>query len=1193
MKGRSWYHLVLCGLVVAVSLGMLPLRGTTLAQTPEAGLEVRSLYPEDLDPPEACGVGLGGSFGADEEVFLGPWHNEGGGFQLEQAPGWYDLELAYAGNCRSVAAAAMGTERIAEVIAKPGTGELFYSVWSANGDDADGSPGGWSPIASLGESADGNPALISRHARHWEVYARQGNQIKYRTWENGTLYGWQPVPGVDNAASDPAVVSVDPYHTVVFYRDADGIAWFSEWVGGGGAVKSSEVLDSTGIWRPNPVSFRTYRVYLPVAVRGSEGVRALGAEVSPAQAAGGGSVVTFASELAAASRNSNHIAVFGVSADGRLWVKEWTNVNAADWHDTHWVGLMEDVAIEKPAIASRHSNHLAVAVRDTSGEAHYIEWTPADGWKAAVPLGEGIDSPLTMAATSIDALSVFGVDGDQNIRQKAWTEAEGWGEWQTITDSGTIASQTLAAPVRRLDDVMLLGHTAALAHFYKHYTSQDRDVTAEQVMPGGMEGSPRGQVLAWVKGNTLWVTAHAAADGAHWEVEAFDMAGGLAGSLILDDHAYRSENYVSVAAGDVDLDGDDEVIVATNSYGDFVSNTQISVLELAVGDTVEISGVATAVDPALHAGDISVAMGDLDADGRQDEVVLAGPSWDGTHIVALEYVPATQGLELRFDSYASGAYYDLEVAVAHVHGSYKEDQVVLAGIPEGPYAGYFPVEVKTYRLDNSTWQLQFLQTVWQTLVTFTDQELGPYSIAMDTGDVDGDGLEEIACSYAMIVAAIDPEDWGFSPLQWEEGTEWDLDRSLAVADVDRDGRGEIVASFRDGTASHFFLVEVMNEGDLFISGEKSLDPTDAGTVLAGDLDGDTFMSELAGCATFTEASVVAVVNGVPRWYAGGEPIHDSLGSYSITEGGGSEEENGFSKKLGGSFSVGFGVETNVPIVGTKISEVRGSVTADFLKEQGVIESEEHLTIYGNSYLFEGTSNLGMVVYEGVDYTCYYYDVYPDESPEDRSRTMACRPAGGQYVAFKSLEDWHSEEWKDQAGVSWVDVGHKRPGGGLSNDLGEVGNYARSLPVDEFMLLFRWNPDDAIRVSYDSQGGLVQKWWAESMDTESRMEYRQSNVDCTLSMGVTVGVMTADASFTTGFGSQSSNTTSWQESLSFGGGVYKFQDPNRPCYEIVPYVVQGNAVTAAGTSYPYFEMDYYVPWIGPCGIMSEEEGGSRE
>ena len=57
-----------------------------------------------------------------------------------------------------------------------------------------------------------------------------------------------------------------------------------------------------------------------------------------------------------------------------------------------------------------------------------------------------------------------------------------------------------------------------------------------------------------------------------------------------------------------------------------------------------------------------------------------------------------------------------------------------------------------------------------------------------------------------------------------------------------------------------------------------------------------------------------------------------------------------------------------------------------------------------------------------------------------------------------------------AGLSWADVGHRAPAGSYSNDLAIAGNYPSSLPVDDYMLVYKF---PAVTVFADVPGQGVE------------------------------------------------------------------------------------------------------------------------
>jgi hypothetical protein len=1142
------------------------------AAVPSSGLN--RLYPEEMDPPGSCGVPLSGPFGQDVEILLNDvqyelepgWHSQGG------IPNWFCLP---GGDVRAqpvsdLAAAPLGTERIVAVWREGCSvysGLLFYNIWdAASGWTAQYSPG----VGPLGLTPEGNPAILATGGDGWEVYARDGGQIQYVAWLSpGEFSDWQTVPGTTGVASDPVVVSRGSGHAALFYRDASGGVWFTEREGG-------------VVWRGSPLPLTRHRIFLPTVVKAGSGAAArppAGQPFGPAAP----SSAAFVSELSAISRNENHLAVFGVDDGGQLMVKEWTSRNASDWSDTQWVALMGDVAPEKPGVASRHSNHLAVAVRDTSGVAHTIEWADDTGWGSPASLGETFAGPLMLAATDTDEMFLFGVDEQSVVRSMHWTAGAGW-EGPQSRATGGIQDQVIPAVVRRAGDVMILMREGDYG-WYAHYSSQDRDPTAtDRQFALPQSEVYRNQVLARVGSRSYYLAADEGAGG-DWVVEAWDLDGDVAQpGLDLDGHPYAAGSPVSVVAGDLDFDGSDEIVVAT--YDDPMA--RLSVLDLLVMDldaAPTLSMVVTAtVTETLTAWDLGLAIGDLDGDLRRNEVILAATKVAEQQAVAKLYqflpgAPAelrekSDGFDVIDDLPPLGLDPELEAAAGRLYPGYGEQLAVAftGDIPFFTGTGW----VNTYGIvaGEEPWTLEL---VGDNLARdYGDVVVGQrYRSALATGDLDADGYDEIAASYLDRVYVIDPNGpgglvdsigiptWPFLPPQ---------ERSLAVGDLDRDGRAEIaVAGYPLLLGFRYVLVELVGDGELALAWGPEQPGRTGGTVLVGDVDGDGLVSELVGCNTAGEYSVVAVVNGLPRWYEDGVPVFDSTGSYSVEEGGGSSQETGTTFSLGASLSVGYETEINIPFVGT-VAEFRSSVTQDFLQSSGVSQEREVIEAYGANYEFD--QGLGLVVYNLVDTTCYYYDVFPPEDPLETSRAMSCKP-GANDTLVMTLEQWHEQSTQDAATWSWVDVGHRSPGGALTNDLLEPGNYRPVLPVDEFLLVFEFDPQHIAET-----GGAQESWYASQATGGARTVSTHVETNTTASVGSTVGGVSVDVSATFGMGWDNSHTMSWSDTIAFAGGYSWAGGGGYPSYWVAPYAYQATAVTLAGTTYPYWAMDYYVTSIGP-------------
>jgi hypothetical protein len=1004
------------------------------------------------------------------------------------------------------------------------------------------------------------------------------------------------------------VVSRRSGHTALFYRDNMERIWFTEREGG-------------VVWRESPLLLTPYRVFLPVVFRGASGAAATAPEeLVPDRARLAAS--TFVSELSAISRNENHLAVFGVDDLGQLMVKEWTSRNASDWSDTQWVRLMTGVAPEKPGVASRHSNHLTVAVRDTSGVAHTIEWSDDTGWTPAISLGETFAGPLTLSATDTDEMFLLGVDELGDVRSMHWTADAGW-EGPEVRASSGVQGQVIAATVRRPDDLMFLMRTENMVDkaWRGVYSALAFTQTEREFAPPQSEFY-RNQVLVRVGSRSYYLAADEGATGS-WKVEAWDLDGDIwQPRLELGDHPYVAGSPVSVAAGDLDFDGSDEIIVATYEH----PTATLSVVDLIVTNPEtdpELSMVvaATVTETFLdaQAQDLSLAIGDLDGDLRRNEVVLAavrgnldscpgGTPWDAVAKL-YQFVPGPPA-ELQeksagfltldsplvhCDPENKNVEWELEIAAGRFGLSgYPSEQLAVAftGERNCPACDYLDGRVHIYTVPT----LGTLEPIHSDQAPASGDPLefpgssgNPYRSAIATGDLDADGYDEIAAWYVDRVFTIDPNDLDenldptvqeFTLIPDAPGTIDDYfqaPRSLALGDLDRDGRAEILAAANFVYEAlpggvNWALLELVGDDELRLTEDDySHNAGEVGTVLVGDLDGDGLVSELVGCNTAGEYTVVAVVNGLPRWYESGVPLFDSTGSYSVEEGGGSSESSGTNYNIGAALTVGYEREINIPFVGT-VASFRASVTQDFLYSQGVSQEREEIMTFGSDYSFE--EGLGLVVYNLVDSACYYYDIFSPEDPLERSSAMSCKP-GGSDTLVMTLEHWHQQSTKDAAGYSWVDVGHRAPSGALTNDLLEPGNYAPTLPVDEFLLLWKF-PSQYIAQT----GGAQESWYASQASGGARTQFTHMETNTTASAGATTGGVSVDVSATFGMGWDNSNTISWQESISFAGGYSWPAGGSYPPYWVAPYVYQSTAKTLAGATYPYWVMDYYVPGIGP-------------
>jgi hypothetical protein len=1145
------------------------------------------LYPADIDPPENCTAARFAPLGQDIEHLLTPWGGLAPLYALDQPPDWYSkVDLSGAQPGLDMDAIALDSEHLMATWRDKSDGRVYIASWEATT--------GWSsPNPWSSEASSGRPVLLSKNPQNYMVFARFGQNIKYREWNDGETTPWIVVSGVEDADSSPEVVSMDPTHIAVFYKTLGGTVKFTEW---------------EGEWLEEPATL-------------------------------GGAAI--ASGLSVVSRGDRHVAVFGVDGSGRLWFRERTDLDEFDWSDTQWFQLMTGVKVEKPAVTSRHAAHIGIVVKDNSGQPYYVSWFPLsrasyseliympliaktgapssqvvkeddiielgwnralleiNGWREPVVLPQAtFDSPMTLVPRSIDSLIVLGVRSDGMLHEVTWSEHDGWGSWHAITPAGMMENQSLAFATRRMYDVMLLGRYAEQDQAWtKHYSSQGQAVSAPQ-LTAPVSGLPRAQSVVIAEGRTLWVSLNRNAGSGKWQVEARELSTSIQSSLELD-HGDSGQvtNRVAVAAADLDMDGSSEMIVATVQSNK--TNIDLSVLEFSftATDTLDIEAIHNVWSNVPAGEDVNLAIGNIEPSSPEKEVALAyqAQAHDVMSIAVFQYSESglTQPLiTAEREYYWEGVEkHDIEVAVGNVlprgPGGETGEQVVIldvSHIQDG--ADYVRDYVGVLGVYSGTTTLEPLGDPYTTPVQLPSSIAGqPYTAGLGAGDMNADGQAEVVYSFGDQVITLADDPLTMTPtLEIKRSLSGypDTERALVVGDVDVDGRAEAGVSFRGASATDYVLVEMTGSGNLVEAASHS--QTGSFSVLMGDTDNNTMVAELAGCKAFADVTVVAVVNGAPRWYAAEVPIQDASGLYGRTKSAGGGTSDGTTTTYGGSVSVGYDAEYSCPLTGQPLFAIRAQVAAEFMRTTIGTTRQSSSTTVAEGYEYSGGSR-GMVIFSSTEFICYYYDVYPPADPESSTRAMVCKPTGRANAEdFKPLEDWHATSWKTTTGPSWVDVGHRSARGVLSNDLDEPLNYTGDLPIDPGRLKFKWN-SEPLKVSWSSQGGFTRYWSVTEMEGGETEKARVIEANVTPSVGASVGGLSMDVSFTYGKGWESSRTVSWETALEIGGSVSKFTDPTRQCYDIVPYVYTARAITQAGAVYPYLEADYYVPGVYDCAMQA--------
>lgn len=381
----------------------------------------------------------------------------------------------------------------------------------------------------------------------------------------------------------------------------------------------------------------------------------------------------------------------------------------------------------------------------------------------------------------------------------------------------------------------------------------------------------------------------------------------------------KTRTLLKVAAGDINLDGRDELVVSegevilTNRYSGTATYHIFEGLSMHEVDSGTIA--ATNKDGStstLRAA--SCAIGDLDADG-QNEVLFVGSKSDDT-----------------------AATYSL---------------LVLEPVKDG---------------ETGKFSYRFSATIGQ--VTARDPlRPGPM---LAIADFDGDGKKDIL-AYRKIFHNLKKTGGVFTEMAGVDlytacaGLGSHYDGSLAVGDIDGDMKSDVIM-VTDG--SEELCAQGFNSawkwvrkgsGDITGDSYKSFP-----AVTAGDFDGDSIAVEFLGSELlFSDPHPIAVLASNPFW-------SDISMDGGTSFGTGTETEKNSETSLGFSVGVSFGYESE-GLFGMWSASIKASFESSF------DWTASNSVAYSESYSHE-THNEDLVVFTTVPYDVYYYKVLQAPDP---------------------------------------------------------------------------------------------------------------------------------------------------------------------------------------------------------------------
>ena len=306
----------------------------------------------------------------------------------------------------------------------------------------------------------------------------------------------------------------------------------------------------------------------------------------------------------------------------------------------------------------------------------------------------------------------------------------------------------------------------------------------------------------------------------------------------------------SVARGDVDGDGQVEIVTGGYFYDGSRNVAQLCVWS---GATLALENVKTWYwigGTFIH----SVALGDVDADGNV-EIVTGGNYWDGLHDVAQLCVWSGSNLALEnVKTWSSTANFTIieSVALGDVDGD-GQVEIVTGGYNgfSFPVVGIIAVTPQLRIWSGSTLALENSKTwTWGTGNTYL------YSVAL--GDVDGDGQVEIVTGGYYYDGSRNVAQlcvWSGATLALENVKAWywtssTYINSVALGNVDDDGQVEVVTGgyYWDG-ARNVAQLCIWSGATLALENVKTwywTSSTSIKSVVVNDVDADSKVEIVTG-----------------------------------------------------------------------------------------------------------------------------------------------------------------------------------------------------------------------------------------------------------------------------------------------------------------------------------------------------------
>jgi hypothetical protein len=593
-------------------------------------------------------------------------------------------------------------------------------------------------------------------------------------------------------------------------------------------------------------------------------------------------------------------------------------------------------------------------------------------------------------------------------------------------------AQTPVGRVLRLNQAnqVFLGYTSADAPYagrlgsYRFALNASSQL-AEQFIADPTTAPPSIAALAGT-------TADLAGDGKQSFVQAFSDAtkqtrfvvntNGAPVQTAVDSNPDQSA--ISLASGDVlgRNDGTQQVALASSGAGGTYAG-------IYAGDGLQNNQALSAAywisnrPDRLNTSLVRLAVGNLD-NSPTVGVVLAFLQSDQQTIqlVYLQYQPGytindgvttAKGLQERASvTFSPGTIRDLQLTLADLHGTGRRTVVL----------GW------QFTADNSLgllgWNLRTANGGSQ-FVTDSAYRTGPVAsnFALASGDLYAQQRDQLVLAYgtdnALNIITLGPNAPGqqYTTLDtWQDGQGYRNNvghLALAVGDLDKDNRAEIVAAFKDANPLGFqtIYLDADPSKHLQLKDSSRHDATLAGpiTLSLGDWNNDSVRASVGGrCARVVDANVAAVGFVPPYWQniQGNQQKGGSIGR-SVTQAAAAEQSVTLTRSNTVSAFIGAGVQAEIP----GLFEVSASAKATAAQEYAMSNRQTTgtmtttVTTVGQSWMDDA------LVYDPSEYNCYSYQLSSNNTslPADQANLRYCAfqglPGNSQQLQASELNSW--------------------------------------------------------------------------------------------------------------------------------------------------------------------------------------------